>query len=135
MRGHSGVARVLLPALCALLLSAAACGASLRDAPLASASPPLYLDSPACVWSANESSLGLSIPATVPGDIITDLQRAGVIGDPYYELSWLDNLTLWDVSMRAWHFSTAVQLPPPGAPPRKWGVPSGKSWTSRCPPC
>ena len=28
--------------------------------------------------------------ATVPGDILTDLQRAGRIPDPYYNTSWLD---------------------------------------------
>ena len=29
-----------------------------------------------------------SLPATVPGDIITDLQRAGVLPDPYWNTSW-----------------------------------------------
>ena len=27
-----------------------------------------------------------SISATVPGDLITDLQRAGLVGDPIYEV-------------------------------------------------
>lgn len=103
--------------LYACLFVLAVRGASLRDAPLGAASAPFYLDSPACAWTAAEPSLGLSVPATVPGDIITDLQRARVIGDPYYELNWLDNRTLWDVSARAWNYSTVVQLPPPGAPP------------------
>ena len=88
--------------------------ASLRDAPIASSLPPYYLDG---AWLATEASLGLSIPSTVPGDVITDLQRAGVVGDPWFELNWLDNRTLWSPNSTAWLFSTAnVTLPPPGAP-------------------
>jgi len=104
----------------ALLLScfaAAARAASLRDSAIASSVAPFYLDSPACAWTATESSLGLSIPATVPGDVISDLQRAAVVNDPWFEINWLDNRTLWDVSARAWNFSTSVTLPPPGASP------------------
>ena len=33
--------------------------------------------------------------AVVPGDIITDLQRAGVIGDPNYETNWMDESSIW----------------------------------------
>ena len=86
---------------------------TLRDAPILASSPPLYLDG---AWSASEASLGLTIPATVPGDIITDLQRAGVIGDPWYELNWLDNRTLWSPNATSWVFTTSATLPPPGAP-------------------
>lgn len=109
----------------ALASAAALCAAAalrdapltLRDAPLAAATPLLYLDSPAAAWTASEPSLGLAVPATVPGDIVSDLQRARVIGDPYYELNFLDNRTLWDAAARAWNFSTTVALPPPGAAP------------------
>ena len=42
----------------------------------------------------------MSIGATVPGDVITDLQRAGKISDPLYELNWKDqkNVRLWNQS-------------------------------------
>ena len=36
-----------------------------------------------------------SIPASVPGDLLTDLEAAGLIGDPLYELNWL-NSSIWD---------------------------------------
>lgn len=88
---------------------------SLRDAPIASAVPPLYLDGTA--WRATEASLGLNITATVPGDVITDLQRAGIIPDPWVDVNFLDNRTLWDIAARAWTYSTTVTLPPPGASP------------------
>jgi hypothetical protein len=113
MRSHIADAAVLLS--CCFLASSRA--ASLRDSAIASSVAPLYLDSPACAWTATEASLGLSVAATVPGDIISDLQRAGVVGDPWFELTWLDNRTLWDTSARAWNFSTSVTLPPPGAAP------------------
>jgi len=38
--------------------------------------------------------------ATVPGDVITDLQAAGLIGDPLYELNF-KNATLWDVPVNS----------------------------------
>jgi hypothetical protein len=104
--------RSILWAYLASLASAAP--PSLRDAAIATSSPPLYLDSAA--WTAAEASLGLSVAATVPGDIISDLHRAGVIGDPFFERTWIDNRTLWDVAARAWTFSSPpVPLPPPGA--------------------
>ena len=39
--------------------------------------------------------LSLQIDASVPGDLLTDLQRAGVIGDPLREKNWL-NSSLWN---------------------------------------
>lgn len=41
------------------------------------------------------SLLQYSISGKVPGDLITDLQNAGLIGDPLYELNWL-NASMWD---------------------------------------
>ena len=108
--------RALVVAVAAAAAAAAAtAAASLRDAAIATTSPPLYLDGPA--WTAAEASLALSIAATVPGDVISDLQRAGVIGDPYFERAWIENRTLWDVSATAWTYTSAgVPLPPPAAP-------------------
>ena len=104
--------RLPLPASALLLstLLSSVTALSLRDFPIATSSPVSYLDS--STWRATEASLGLSIAATVPGDIISDLQRAGVIGDPYYERTWIENRTLWDVTARAWTFtSPPLQLP------------------------
>lgn len=86
---------------------------TLRDIPLASFLPPLYLDGG---WVASEDQLGLTIPAVVPGDIISDLQRSGVVGDPFYELNFLDNRSLWQNS-NSWTYAVNVTLPPPGAAP------------------
>lgn len=103
--------------LAVFFVSASVClgaGLTLRDAPIATATPLLYLDGPS--WTASEASLGLSIAATVPGDVLTDLQRARVVGDPYYELTFVRNRTLWDVASRSWVYSTSITLPPPGSP-------------------
>ena len=60
----------------------------LRDHSITSSGPVLYLDSSS--WTATNSRSGLAISATVPGDIITDLQRAAVVPDPYFNVSWRD---------------------------------------------
>ena len=69
-------------------------------------------------WLASSATWGLTVPATVPGDLVTDLQRAGVIGDPFFELGWLNTTTpgfqgapLWDVG--AWNFSAGFDLAVP----------------------
>ena len=45
----------------------------------------------------------LEIPATVPGDLLSDLQRAGAVGDPLRELNWL-NASLWNANV--WTYRT-----------------------------
>ncbi len=64
----------------------------LRDKPLVGDGIQ-YLDGDS--WTARASS-GLEIGATVPGDLITDLQRGSVIADPLYELTWMNNSSIWD---------------------------------------
>lgn len=94
-----------------LLFSSVVGDESLRDAPIIGSTPPQYLDG---VWTATEASLGLSIPSRVPGDVITDLQNASVIGDPWFELNFLDNRTLWNPNATRWTFSlTNVSLSAP----------------------
>ena len=81
-----------------------ACGqraGQLRDYPVAGDSI-LYLDSGGrggggCGssggwgrWAASNPEHGLRLNATIPGDIITDLQTAGHIPDPYYNVTWRD---------------------------------------------
>ena len=73
------------------------------DHPIA-AGPAQYLDGES--WTASTPS-GLLIRATVPGDLVTDLQGAGLIGDPLYELNW-KNYTLWEDNV--WTYSRAFAL-------------------------
>jgi len=72
---------------------------------------------------SSTSDAGLTIGSTVPGDLITDLWRAGVIGDPLYENNFLPygpdgpgpatpgapyGRPLWDNS--TWTVSTSFDL-------------------------
>lgn len=49
----------------------------------------------------------ISMPATVPGDLISDLYRAKHIPDPWYELNW-KNSTLWD--SHNWTYTRSFSL-------------------------
>lgn len=42
------------------------------------------------------------------GDLITDLQKAGKVGDPLYELNWLRDSAIWDD--HTWTYSTTFTL-------------------------
>lgn len=44
----------------------------------------------------------------MPGDLLTDLETAGVIGDPIYELNWLTNSSLW--STNTWNYTTTFSV-------------------------
>jgi beta-mannosidase len=120
----------------AALLLALAAGAvvlveadvSLRDHPIATATAPTYLDSDA--WTASTlpppiadgdagsvekaqqhlpaPKINITVPATVPGDLITDLQRARVIRDPWLDTTWIQNSSLW--SEHTWTFSTTFEV-------------------------
>ena len=82
---------------------------TLRDIPIASISSPYYLDSSS--WQATEPTLQLTIPATIPGDIITDLQKANIINDPLYENNFLNNRSFWDSNIRTWSYTTNFTIP------------------------
>jgi len=45
----------------------------------------------------------VSVPGRVPGDLITDLHNAGLVGDPLYELNFL-NASIWD--QNTWTYTT-----------------------------
>eukprot|EP01043_Picozoa_sp_COSAG02_P081514 COSAG02_NODE_19955_length_856_cov_0.759577_1_plen_256_part_01 len=81
--------------------------AELRDLPPVGESL-RYLDG---VWSARSSggSTGLehTINASVPGDIISDLEEAGLIGDPWFETNWRDDAGVW---FRKWRYNTTFAL-------------------------
>jgi beta-mannosidase len=73
------------------------------DQPIAGSSL-YYLDSSATnKWHASaqiqtkgsSTTNDLTIPATVPGDLLSDLTAAGIIGEPYYEVNFR-NSSLWD---------------------------------------
>eukprot|EP01052_Picozoa_sp_SAG31_P011928 SAG31_NODE_687_length_12813_cov_2.597216_10_plen_381_part_00 len=85
----------------------------LRDHPIVGHSR-LSLDTAdGAAWTAHPTSGSPAagsgreaISASVPGDIVTDLEVAGLIGDPWYETNWR-NATLWD---QPWTYSTLFTL-------------------------
>ena len=101
--------------------------ASLRDDPIHGDALE-YLDGNDWVLSSHPAHTGraavrsrsppppapVSMSASVPGDIISDLHRAGLIDDPYYERNWL-NSSLW--ASQDWTYTktfTVPSLPPAG---------------------
>jgi len=78
----------------------------LKDFPINSVIAPLYLDG--TEWTAFSSSskfANITLQATVPGDVITDLQNSGMMGDPWYEMNWMENSHLWNGENRVWNYS------------------------------
>ena len=63
----------------------------------------------ACVHKMKDAGT-LSIPATVPGDLITDLQRAGAIGDPLFEQNFLNGSSTWNLPQ--WTYTKTFALEP-----------------------
>jgi hypothetical protein len=87
-----------------------------RDAPLAGAVAPQYLDSAAGVaWSVSRWDGQLTVPALVPGDLISDLAAAHVLQDPIYELTFLDGV--WDDGPWTYSSSFALDAQVAGASP------------------
>lgn len=76
----------------------------LRDSPMGATSV-AYLDG---AWSVS-SSAGHELSGHVPGDLVSDLHAAGLIGNPLYEINWLLNSSLWNEN--AWTYSTTFDLP------------------------
>ena len=50
----------------------------------------------------------LSIGASVPGDLITDLQKAGTIGDPLFESNFLNGSSTWNLPQ--WNYTKSFAL-------------------------
>ena len=61
----------------------------------------------ACILPAAGPGHPLSIKATVPGDLLTDLELAGQIGDPLYELNF-QNASIWDANV--WTYTTTFGI-------------------------
>jgi hypothetical protein len=104
-----------------VLLSAQAADLSLRDYPIASCTAPTYLDGSA--WTASTQQppgfdshhqqnqppkINITVVATVPGDLLTDLQRAKVIADPWLDTTWIQNSSLW--TDHAWTYTTSFTV-------------------------
>ena len=59
--------------------------------------------------STNDDDYGpLEIPATVPGDLISDLVEANLLEEPYFETNFQRNTSLW--SGRVWNYTTTFSL-------------------------
>ena len=104
MRSVSGA----LVALAAAAALGAAADPGLRDHAIATSTAPLYLDG---MWTARSgkplrgaAAINISVPAWVPGDLLTDLQKAKVIPDPWLDITWIANSSLW--TEHEWTFST-----------------------------
>ena len=89
----------MVQALAAASLVGLASASGLVDDPI-EADSITYLDGD---WKASSSS-GLSMAGSVPGDVLTDLQAAGLIGDPLYELNFL-NASIWNNN--TWTYKTS----------------------------
>ena len=98
-----------MKALPLLALAATAHAKGLTDEPLvAKVHQSLSGADAAGNWTAASSAAGISITATVPGDLITDLERAGKIGDPLYERNFKS--VLWDATN--WTYTTQFETSP-----------------------
>jgi hypothetical protein len=67
-----------------------------------------------CIPTGLQPTPTITINATVPGDLVTDLQRAGVIADPLTDANF-KNTTWWNG--RRWSYSKSFAWPPPLPPP------------------
>lgn len=95
--------------LLAAMSVATAVAAGLVDDPIASDAPALYLDGNA--WTADNGN-GTVVEGNVPGDLVTDLQKAGVIGDPLYENNFAGP-NVWDATN--WTYTTNFAYATPAA--------------------
>ena len=92
--------------LALLAVFAAPLSASLIDPPITSdGGVAHYLDGEDWVLSAPGFT---PIRATVPGDIVTDLQVAGLVGDPLYEVNWIRDAGVW--ANNAWTYSKSFAV-------------------------
>ena len=106
------VGLLLLPVLSAAAISDEP---TLVEHPIASGAEPVYLDGDS--WQAHNDGGGQQPLAqcTVPGDIITDLQRAGRVKDPYWNITWRDPsfISAWNTGV--WTYSKTFPWAPAGA--------------------
>ena len=111
---------MLLPSLTLLLLPCCALAAGLVDNPIGAdsitylhsgwtASTPGTSSSDHALLPGSPLRIGpTTIPASVPGDLLTDLQRAGLIGDPLAELNFLNESAAWTAN--TWTYRTSFSV-------------------------
>ena len=90
----------------------AARGASARaaSARIAGAAWQSLDSSSGTAWTATPGGgVGGAVPAVVPGDLISDLARAGAIADPWRDLTWRAEAGRWD--LQAWEFAADFATP------------------------
>jgi hypothetical protein len=61
------------------------------------------------LWRASSAAAELTLPASVPGDLISDLHMSGIIGDPWFETTFLDNSSVWQLP--DWSYTRNFSLP------------------------
>jgi len=59
-------------------------------------------------WDAYSVAQNLKIKGTVPGDIATDLWKAGTIPDPITDMNWLTSAPMW--IKHTWTYNTSFSL-------------------------
>ena len=80
---------------------------SLRDPPLlGDAGVAQVLDGS---WQARSFGAGaVTLNATVPGDLVTDLERAGLVGDPLLDANWRDHFPQLAKAEAGWAARSSV---------------------------
>ena len=87
---------------------------TLVEHPIASGAVPLYLDGDGwTATNAHEKQPKPPLAATVPGDIITDLQRAGRVQDPYWNVTWRDPAFVSAWNDGVWTYERRFPTQPP----------------------
>ena len=69
--------------------------------------PSYFRGAVGCVVQRDPGHMVKLTNASVPGDIISDLEREGLIGDPWFEMNF-KNATLW--TNVVWNYTTPVEL-------------------------
>ena len=83
------------------------------DASVAAAATQPLTGAAGAAWAVSSTQWQITVPATVPGDLISDLQLAAVVGDPWHELNFLNTTTpgaqgapIWDVGR--WEYAASL---------------------------
>lgn len=93
--------------LLAVLLEVVVVAVGLTDEPLGCAGR-ILLDGQ---WKASNSLTGVAINATVPGDLLTDLQTAGILDDLLYDMNYRDPVQTRLFDEGEWVYSTSFMVP------------------------
>ena len=91
-----GVLAALVAVLCLAGIVAGEQQLKLRDPPLLGDGPTQQLDG--TEWTARSfgGDGAVTLAATVPGDLVTDLEHAGIVGDPLRDVNWRDQAGAWE---------------------------------------